>query len=111
MRDIPAPSRRFGLFASRDLGLNAQGPARTRGAAPATDRGGGQHDGDRSKRRGPRLSYGPARSLALPAAAQQARAYAHLPSRGEFVIRNAYVLTMDDKLGDLPRGDIHVRNG
>ena len=48
---------------------------------------------------------------ALPAAAQQARAYAHLPSRGEFVIRNAYVLTMDDKLGDLPRGDIHVRNG
>lgn len=47
----------------------------------------------------------------LPASAQQAGAYAHLPARGEFVIRNAYVLTMDDKLGDLPRGDIHVRNG
>jgi len=47
----------------------------------------------------------------LPAAAQTGGAYAHLPARGEFVIRNAYVLTMDEKLGDLPRGDIHVRNG
>jgi 5-methylthioadenosine/S-adenosylhomocysteine deaminase len=37
--------------------------------------------------------------------------YAQLPERGEFVIRNAYVLTMDNKLGDLPDGDIHVRNG
>ena len=34
-----------------------------------------------------------------------------LPARGEFVIRNASVLTMDPELGDLPRGDIHVRNG
>ena len=34
-----------------------------------------------------------------------------LPARGEFVVRNAYVLTMDPALGDLPRGDIHVRNG
>ena len=34
-----------------------------------------------------------------------------LPARGEFVIRNASVLTMDPALGDLPRGDIHVRNG
>ncbi len=37
--------------------------------------------------------------------------YARLPSRGEFIIRNAYVLTMDATLGDLPDGDIHVRNG
>ena len=34
-----------------------------------------------------------------------------LPVRGEFVVRNAYVLTMDPALGDLERGDIHVRDG
>jgi 5-methylthioadenosine/S-adenosylhomocysteine deaminase len=34
-----------------------------------------------------------------------------LPPRGEFVVRNAYVVTMDPKLGDIPVGDIHVRNG
>ena len=33
-----------------------------------------------------------------------------LPERGEFVIRNAYVMTMD-KAGDLPNADVHVRNG
>ena len=44
-------------------------------------------------------------------AAAAGEGYAKLPARGEFLIRNAYVLTMDDKLGDLPNGDIHVRNG
>src|SRR5438067_1380384 len=39
------------------------------------------------------------------------RATGQLPPRGEFVVRNAYVLTMDPKLGDIPRGDVHVRNG
>jgi len=34
-----------------------------------------------------------------------------LPPRGEFVIRSATVLTMDAKLGDFERGDVHVRNG
>jgi 5-methylthioadenosine/S-adenosylhomocysteine deaminase len=34
-----------------------------------------------------------------------------LPPRGEFVIRNAYVLTMDPELGDIPGGDVHVKNG
>src|SRR6266545_7418860 len=34
-----------------------------------------------------------------------------LPPRGEFVVRNAYVVTMDPKLGDLPNADVHVRNG
>ena len=47
----------------------------------------------------------------LPALAQSGGAYARLSARGEFIIRNAYVLTMDEKLGDLPSGDIHVRNG
>ena len=34
-----------------------------------------------------------------------------LPGRGEVVIRNAYVMTMDTKLGDLPVADVHVRDG
>lgn len=34
-----------------------------------------------------------------------------LPQRGEFIVHNAHVITMDAKLGDLARGDVHVRNG
>lgn len=34
-----------------------------------------------------------------------------LPPRGEFVVRGAYVVTMDPKLGDISSGDVHVRNG
>ena len=36
---------------------------------------------------------------------------AQLPSRGEFIVRGGHVLTMDAVLGDLPVGDIHVRDG
>src|SRR5205807_8422327 len=39
------------------------------------------------------------------------RATGQLPPRGECVVRNAYVLTMDPKLGNIPRGDVHVHNG
>jgi 5-methylthioadenosine/S-adenosylhomocysteine deaminase len=39
------------------------------------------------------------------------RPAASLPPRGEFVVRGAYVLTMDPALGDLPVGDVHVRGG
>lgn len=39
------------------------------------------------------------------------RSSGKLPARGEFVIRNAYLVTMDEKLGDIPNGDVHVRNG
>src|SRR5271154_3849086 len=35
---------------------------------------------------------------------------ATLPSRGAFVIRNAYVMTMDDA-GDIANADVHVANG
>ena len=35
---------------------------------------------------------------------------ARLPARGEFVIRNAYVMTMD-AAGDIAGGSIHVKNG
>jgi 5-methylthioadenosine/S-adenosylhomocysteine deaminase len=38
-------------------------------------------------------------------------AHRRLPDRGEFVVRGAYVLSMDPKIGDLPTGDVHVRNG
>lgn len=34
-----------------------------------------------------------------------------LPRREELIIRGAYVLTMDDHLGDIPGADIHVRDG
>jgi cytosine/adenosine deaminase-related metal-dependent hydrolase len=34
-----------------------------------------------------------------------------LPARGEFVVRNAYVMTMDPTLGDVSPGHIHVRKG
>ena len=34
-----------------------------------------------------------------------------LPARGEFIVRGGHVLTMDAGLGDLPDGDVHVRDG
>jgi 5-methylthioadenosine/S-adenosylhomocysteine deaminase len=34
-----------------------------------------------------------------------------LPARKEFVLRNGYVMTMDPELGDLPGGDVHIKNG
>jgi imidazolonepropionase-like amidohydrolase len=34
-----------------------------------------------------------------------------LPARGEFVITNATVITMDPQLGDVANGSVHVRNG
>jgi len=39
------------------------------------------------------------------------RGSSKLPPRGEFVVRNAYIVTMDPKLGDIPNGDVHVRDG
>lgn len=39
------------------------------------------------------------------------RAAPRLPARGEFLVRSGYVLTMDDALGEIVGGDVHVRNG
>ena len=50
-------------------------------------------------------------NLLLAQTGFSARPARALPPRGEFVIRGATVLTMDGKLGDFPRGDVHVRNG
>src|SRR6266567_3838314 len=52
---------------------------------------------------------------ASPAFAQKARRE-HLPSgrlppRGELVLRNAYVMTMDPELGDIAGGDVHIKDG
>ena len=34
-----------------------------------------------------------------------------LPARGEFIVRDAYVMTMDPMLSDLAETDVHIRNG
>jgi cytosine/adenosine deaminase-related metal-dependent hydrolase len=62
---------------------------------------------------------GAAATMALAGCAAQATSSpkdAHqvrlgLPERGEFIVRNAHVLTMDPKLGEIAGGDIHVRDG
>ena len=38
-------------------------------------------------------------------------AAATLPTRAALVIRNGYVITMDDSVGDLPGGDVHIAGG
>ncbi|HWM80680.1 MAG TPA: amidohydrolase family protein [Pseudolabrys sp.] len=43
--------------------------------------------------------------------AQTASPPASASAAGEYVIRNAYVVTMDRAAGDVARGDIHIRNG
>ena len=52
---------------------------------------------------------------ASPAFAQIARRdqvpARRLPQRGELLLRNAYVMTMDPQLGDILGGDVHIRNG
>ena len=59
-----------------------------------------------------RASSALAASTATPMLAQTTTPGANaLPSRGEFIIRGATIITMDPALGDLPSGDIHVRNG
>jgi 5-methylthioadenosine/S-adenosylhomocysteine deaminase len=62
-------------------------------------------------------ALGAASGLSLAATAQtqtgpsDTAASAPLPARGEFIIRNGFVLTMDAALGDIPSGSVHVRNG
>jgi 5-methylthioadenosine/S-adenosylhomocysteine deaminase len=51
------------------------------------------------------------RGALAQAAAPASRPAAPLPARGEFVVRGAHVLSMDDKIGDMPSGDVHVRDG
>ncbi|HTR38059.1 MAG TPA: amidohydrolase family protein [Bryobacteraceae bacterium] len=48
---------------------------------------------------------------ASPSLAQAQSATRPLPARGEFIIRDAYIMTMDPALGDIPSGSVHVKNG
>lgn len=51
---------------------------------------------------------------ARPSVAQSASAPAPargLPPRREFIVKNAHILTMDPKLGEIRGGDIHARDG
>jgi 5-methylthioadenosine/S-adenosylhomocysteine deaminase len=59
------------------------------------------------------LAGGFAAALALgeTKSAQAQGAAGALPARGEFLVRGGHLLTMDANLGDLPAGDLHVRDG
>lgn len=63
------------------------------------------------------LGTGAAAGIGVATAAVAGPAEASTPSHHphgqprEFVVRGAYVLTMDRALGDLPAGEVHVRNG
>src|SRR3974390_624901 len=46
-----------------------------------------------------------------PLLAQNNAGSPRLPSRGEFTVINAYVMTMDSALGDLAGGSVHFRDG
>jgi cytosine/adenosine deaminase-related metal-dependent hydrolase len=48
---------------------------------------------------------------AAPALRAQIAQRNTMPQREELLIRNAYVLTMDAAVGDLPNADVHVRDG
>ena len=56
-------------------------------------------------------ALGLAATAPKPLLAQTDSSPGRLPARGEFVVRNAFVMTMDDKLGDMAGADVHVRNG
>ena len=48
--------------------------------------------------------------LAAPTGAR-AQGAAASPRGGNFVLRGGYVITMDGPLGDIPIGDVHIRDG
>jgi 5-methylthioadenosine/S-adenosylhomocysteine deaminase len=50
-------------------------------------------------------------SARAPAQAPSPTGAAALPPRGDLVIRNAFVMTMDPALGDLRSGDLHIAGG
>ena len=57
-------------------------------------------------------AFAAASAIARPAfSAQAKKTTTPLPARGEFLIRDAYVMTMDPQLGDIAGGDVHVKNG
>lgn len=53
----------------------------------------------------------PALSAATKQTRRQRTAAGRLPSRGELLIRDTYVMTMDRELGDIAGADVHIKNG
>ena len=56
-------------------------------------------------------AFGAASVFATPRLARAQSVVPGLPARGEFVIRNGHVMTMDNALGDIAAGVVHVRDG
>jgi 5-methylthioadenosine/S-adenosylhomocysteine deaminase len=56
-------------------------------------------------------AFGAASLFTAPRLANAQLVTAGLPARGEFVIRNGHVMTMDNALGDIAGGVVHVRDG
>ena len=60
-------------------------------------------------------ALGASGALASPLSAQtmmrSGGGASRLPARGEFVITSAYIMTMDDTLGDIAGAAVHVKNG
>ena len=56
-------------------------------------------------------AFGAMQGFGIRAQAGISPSVANLPSRGNIVIRNAYVMTMEPGQADLPVGDVHVDNG
>lgn len=54
--------------------------------------------------------FAAAAAMAAPSLGRSATS-SKLPERGEFVIKGAYVITIDDALGEIENGSVHVRNG
>ncbi len=52
-------------------------------------------------------------AMAAPmfAAGGRSSASSKLPPRGEFIVTNAYVFTMDPRLGEIAEASVHVRDG
>jgi len=56
-------------------------------------------------------AFGVSKTAILHAQQAGAASPRPLPARGEFIIRDAYVMTMDRTAGDIAGGSVHVKNG
>ena len=56
-------------------------------------------------------AFGAASLFSGPRLAKAQPVATRLPARGEFVIRNGHVMTLDNALGDIAGGVVHVRDG
>ena len=56
-------------------------------------------------------AFGATSLFSAPRLAKAQPVATRLPARGEFVIRNGHVMTLDNALGDIAGGVVHVRDG